>query len=124
MFGRTGEINYSLQKINDASEKVAQYVDLCKKQATRSTAMLLYALVAAAFIIGGTIWWSHHVSSNLADAKAELSSLNTKLAHTPVVLHFEGKDFIRVIPDSETGFTRGDDNRHVSGRYAEVWHYK
>ena len=61
LFSKVGEINHSLQKINEASEKIAQYVDLCRKQATRSTAVLLYALLAAAFIIFGTIGWSHHV---------------------------------------------------------------
>lgn len=120
---KTDEIYSSLQKINEASEKVAQYVDLCKKQATRSTAVLLYAVIAAAFIIGGTIWWSHHVNANLADAKDELSSLNTKLAHTPVIARFQGKDYVRVIPDSETGFVH-DDGSNAPGRYAQVWHYR
>ncbi len=120
---KAGEIYSSLQKINEASEKVAEYVGLCKKQATRSTAVLLYALVTAAFIISGTIWWSHYVNANLADAKAELSSLNTKLSHTPVIAHFQGNDYIRIVPDSETGFTRGDGS-DAPGRYAEVKYAK
>jgi len=73
--------------------------------------------------VAGTLWWSHHIISGLAQDKADLLALDIKLKHTPVIVHFKGKDYVRVVPDSETGFTRGDGSE-VSGRYAEVWHVR
>ena len=69
------------------------------------------------------VWWSHHITGDLAAAKTELPSLNIKLKHTPVIIHFHGKEFVRVLRDSEMSFTRGDGS-DVPGRYSQVWHVR
>jgi len=123
LVGKVEGVDESLKKINAASENVESYMTQCAKQALRTSQLFLGTVIVAALIIGGTLWWSHHINSDLADAKAELASLNTKLKHKPVITHFHGKDYVRVVPDSETSFTRGDDSE-VPGRYAEVWHVR
>lgn len=60
------------------------------------------------------------MKADLAEAQAELASLNTTLKHTPVIVDFRGKDYVRVVPDSETGFTRKD-GTDAPGHYARVW---
>ena len=74
-------------------------------------------------MVAGTLWWSDHITCGLEQDKADLATLDIKLKHAPVIMHFHGKDYVRVVPDSETSFTRGDGSE-VSGRYAEVWHIR
>jgi len=64
-----------------------------------------------------------HITGALAQDKADVAALDTRLKHTPVIVHFKGKDYPRFIPDSETGFTRNDGSK-VPGRYAEVRHLR
>lgn len=69
------------------------------------------------------MWWSHQIISGLAQDKADLAALDIKLKHAPVIVPFKDKDYVRIVPDSETGFTRGDGSE-VPGRYSEVWHVR
>lgn len=75
------------------------------------------------FIVTGTLWWSHHIISGLAQDQANLAALDIKLKHTPVTVHFKGKDYARVIPGSETRFALNDGS-DVPGRCAQVWHVR
>ena len=123
LLGKVGGIDESLAKIKAASDSINKYVTLCDKHAIRTLRLFMFTVIAAVFIVFGTLWWSHHINSDLVDAKAELASLNVKLQHTPQILHFHDKDYVRVVEDSETSFRRHDGSE-VPGRYAEVWHVR
>ena len=85
----------------------------------RAAKLFFGTVIVSAFIVAGTLWWSHHITGDLAAAKTELASLNIKLKHTPVIIHFHGKEFVRVLRDSEMSFTRGDGS-DVPGRYSSA----
>lgn len=121
LLGKVGGIDASLAKMNAASDQVRDYVAQSAQHALRTAKLFLGTVIACALFVVGTLWWSHHIISGLAQDKADLRALDTKLKHTPVIVHFKGKDYVRVVPDAETGFTRGDGGE-VPGRYAEVWH--
>lgn len=123
LLGKVSGIDESLAKMNAASDSIEAYVAQCAKQGWRTTLLFCGAVMASVLIVAGTVWWSHHTRSNLADAKAELARLHTTLKHTPVIGHYHGKDYVRVVPGSETSFTRGD-GHEVPERYAEVWHVR
>lgn len=114
-------VNESLKKINEGSEKISDYMAHCEKHAEHTRSIFMATVLACVIVIAGTFWWSYHINDNLADAKAELERLENKLKHTPDMESFKGKDYVRVVPDSETSFT--DQYRDsIPGRYAEVWH--
>ena len=121
--GHVGGIDESLARMNAASDQVRDYVDYSEKHALRTAKLFLGTVIACALFVAGTLWWSQHIISGLAQDKADLAALDTKLKHTPVIVHFKGKDYVRVVPDSETGFIRGDGSE-VPGRYAQVWHVR
>lgn len=123
LLDQVGGIDESLSKINAASNSVDKYVTLSAKHAARTTQLFLGTLVAVVLIVSGTFWWSHRINSDLTDAKTELARLNVTLQHKPVILHFQGNDYVRVVPDSEMGFTRGN-HGEVPGRYAKMWHIR
>jgi len=102
---------------------VSECLDVCKQHATHAMQVFLGTVMAAVLVVGGLFWWARHVRDDLADARAELSSLTIKLKHKPVIVHFRGKDYVRVVADSETSFTRRDGSE-MGGRYAPVWHVR
>ena len=105
--------------MNASSDSVNKYVNLCARHANHTTQLFLGAVIAAVLIVASTLWWSNHINNNLEDAKSELASLNPKLKHTPVILPFKGKDYVRIVPDSETSFSHQNGD-NVPGRYAEI----
>ena len=116
-------IDASLVKINVVSNQVGDYVAYSEKHALGTAKLFLVTVVACAMIVAVILWWSHHIITGLAQDKVDLAALNVKLKHTPVIVHFKGRDYVRVIPDSDTGFTRGD-GRAIPGHYANVWHVR
>ena len=121
LLGKVGGIGDSLEKINAASDQVRDYVTQSERHALRTTKLFLGTVIVSALIVAGTLWWSHHIITELAQDKADLTSLDTKLKHTPVIVHFPGKDYVRVRENSEISFTHHDGSE-VPGKYAEVWH--
>ena len=120
---QVGGIDDSLARMNAASDQVRDYVAYSEKHALRTAKLFLGTVIACALFVAGTLWWSHHIITGLVQDKADLAALDTKLKHTPVIVHFKGKDYVRIIPESETGFTRNDGS-DVPGRYAQVWHVR
>lgn len=123
LLGKVSGIDESLARMNAASDDVRDYVAKSERHALRTAKLFLGTMVVSLLIVLGTLWWSHHVTSQLAEDRADLKVLDIKLKHKPVIVHFKGKDFVPVVPDSETGFTRGDGSE-VPGRYAEIWHVR
>lgn len=113
----------SLAKINAASDQVRDTMAHSAQHALRTAKLFLGTVIACTCIVAGTLWWSHHIVDGLAEDQADLAALEFKLKHKPVFMHFKDHDFVRVIPGSETGFTRGDDSE-LPGRYAQVWHVR
>jgi len=122
LLDKTSNIDSSLAKITAASDQVRDYVAQSAQHALRTTHLFLGTVIACVLLIVGTFWWTHRIINGVAQDKVDLAALDTKLKHTPVIMHFRGKDYVRVVPDSETGFTRGGDE--VLGRYSEVWHVR
>jgi len=110
---RLSDVGAAAQQLNDA---IAQN----KQSERRAVSLFLRALASVVVTVSSTLWWSHHINGGLAQAKQDLAGLTTTLQHTPKILTIRGQDFVRVVPDSETGFTRGDGS-DVDGRYARVW---
>jgi len=121
LLDKVGGIDKSLRKMNAASDSINESVAQSTEHAKRSTWLFFIAVIAAVLIIASTLWWSHHIKSGLVDARAELASLNTKLKYKPDFIHFHGRDYVRVVPDSKTIFTRKDGSEEP-GTYFRVWH--
>lgn len=121
LLGKVSGMDLTLTKISAASDEVRDYVFYIESHALRTAKLFLGTVMACVVLMSGTLRWSHHLMSGLAQDKADLRALDIKLKHTPVIVHFKNKDYVRVLPHSETGFTRGDGSK-VPGRYAEVWH--
>lgn len=117
------DIDASLTKINTASDQVRNYADYSAKHALRTVKLFLGTVIFCVLFIAGTLWWSNHIMKVIAQDKAYLAELDTKLKHTPVIMPFKGKDYVRVVPNSELSFTRSDGNK-VPGRYSQVWHVR
>ncbi len=123
LLNNVGTINNSLWRMNAASDEVRDYVAKSERHALRTAQLFLGTVMVCALWVSGTLWWSHHVTRRLAEDRAELKVLDITLKHTPVIVHFQGKDFVRVVPSSETRFSRRDGST-VPGRYSEVWHVR
>jgi hypothetical protein len=123
LLNKVGGIDDSLARMNAASDQVRDYVAQSAQHALRTAQLFLGTVIACALVAASTLWWSHHIISGLAQDKADLRALDTKLKHTPVMVHFKGNDYVRVVPDSETRFTR-DNGNEVPGRYSKVWHMR
>ena len=98
LLGKVGGIGDSLRKMNAASDSITQSVIQSTEHAKRSTWTFFIALIVSALLIAGALWWSRHIRNGLIDARAELLSLNVKLKHKPVFIHFHGRDYVRVMP--------------------------
>jgi len=113
----------SITEINATSDSIQKHLTLCRVANMRATYLFRSAALIFVIVIAGTVWWSRHLDTSLADSRAELASIDTKLKHTPVILKYRGKDFVRVTPDTERGFTR-EEGGEAYGRYAQVWHVR
>lgn len=122
LLGNVEEISESLSKINTASDNISEYVTLCEKHARHTTKVFLGAVVAAVLIVAGALFCSYFTYSDLDNAKTELANLNTKLKHTPVIVNYHGKDYVRVVSNTEKQFTKN--GKKMPGRYAKMWHVK
>lgn len=123
LLNNVGNINNSLWRMNAASDEVRDYVAKSERHALRTAKLFLGTVIVCALFVSGTLWWSHHVTSQLAEDQADLKALDIKLKHQPVIVHFQGKDFVRVVPETETSFSRRDGS-DVPGRYSQVWHVR
>jgi len=123
LLGKVGGIDKSLLKINAASEVIGWHVAQCSRYADNAKTFVLALVFTSLVIVVGTLWWAHHIRSDLVEARVELASLNIKLKHKPVIVHVGGKDFVRVVPKTETTLSRGDGSE-VSGRYSQAWHVR
>ena len=122
LLAKVGGIDESLAKMNAASDRVNAYVTHSATHATRTAKLFLGTVMACALIVAGTLWWSHHITSNLANAKAELASLNIKLQHKPIVIHDSGKDYIRIEPNTVVNLT--DNDSQFKGTFAAIKYAK
>jgi hypothetical protein len=123
LLGKVSGIDTSLAKINAASDQIGDYVFHSEKHALGTAKLFLGTVIVCALFVAGTLWWSRHIVNELARAKADLAALDIKLKHKPVLVNFKGTDYVRVVPNSETGFTSVDGS-DVSGQYAKVWHVR
>lgn len=123
LLGKVGDTDESLAKMNAASDSVNNYITFSAKHATNTLRLFMSTIIITMIIVAGTLWRPYHINSSLADAKDKLASLNTKLKHTPVIVHFHHKDYVRAAEDSEISFKRRDGGE-VAGRYSEVWHIR
>mgnify|MGYP006345018333 CR=1 FL=1 len=123
LVGKIGGIDDSIVKINAASDQARDHILQSENHARYTMRLFFVTAIASILILLGTLWWVHHVTSTFAEDKAALAAIEHKLQHTPVIVHFKGKDYVRIVTDSETSFNHADGS-DVSGSYAEVWHMR
>jgi hypothetical protein len=121
LIDKAEQVKECLSKINTASEQVSASVASSEKHAHRTVKLFLSTLVICLLMIASTLWWSRHIQDALEQDKIDLAALDVKLHHTPVIVPFKGKEYVRIVPDSEMTFTHKD-GKAVPGLYAEVWH--
>lgn len=117
-------VNESFKKINEASEKIADYMENCEKHANRTRKVFMTTLGSCVLAIALTLWWSHHVKANLADAEKEVSYLSGLLKQVPVLTKVDGKPYVRIVPGTEIDDLQEQDGSPIEGLYAEEWHKK
>lgn len=114
-------VNESFKKINEASEKISDYMTHCDQHAKVTRNIFISALVGCVLVIATTLWWSHNFKENLAEDIKEFKDLEFILKNQPVLKRVDGKDYVRLAEAKTT--TLYDDNGYpLEGYYAEVWH--
>ncbi len=115
-------VNESLKKINEASEKIADYMTHCDQHAKHTRNIFISALVGSVLVIAATLWWAHNFKSDLAEDRKEFDTLEFILKNQPVLKRIDGIDYVRITEPKtadlyESGYP-------LDGYYAEVWHKK
>lgn len=116
-------VNESLKKINEASEKIADYMTHCDQHAKYTRNIFISALLGSIVVIAATLWWSHNLKSNLADDIKAFKDLEYILKNEPVLKHVDGKDYVR-LAEAKTTIMYDENGDTLDGDYAEVWHKK
>ncbi len=111
-------LDNAMANIHEASLRFGDYVQACGRYRDRTITLFLGTLVLSLLILVGSLGWSYYVNEQLADTKEELASLQVKLKGTPVIKNSEGKDYIRIKPDSEVHLGQG--KKKLPGIYAEI----
>lgn len=115
-------LDEGLAQIKETADQVGHYVAYSQRHALRTARLFLWTLGICLVLLLGVLWFCYNTYHGLAWERAKLAALNIKLKHTPVIVHFKGKEYVRVVPHSETQFTR-DNGTQVPGWYAKMWHY-
>ncbi len=115
-------VNESLKKINEASEKIADYMTHCDQHAKHTRNIFISALVGSVLVIAATLWWAHNFKSDLAEDRKEFDTLEFILKNQPVLKRIDGIDYVRITePKTADLYENG---YPLDGYYAEVWHKK
>ncbi|MBP9726687.1 MAG: hypothetical protein KBD83_04405 [Gammaproteobacteria bacterium] len=120
-------VERSLANINIVSENITGYMAQCEKHADRTRKVFMGMLVACVLIVAGTLWWSHYVRDDLAEAEKQLELLGPILKNSPVLVSVNGHDYVRIVPGTETdelGYYQDKDHEKIEGEYAQVWHVR
>jgi len=124
LLGKVSGIDKSLNQLNAASKSIGDYVAQCARYADNATRFVLSLSLVAVLIVVGTLWWASHVRTGLVQDRADLNRwFNVTLKQKPLFKQVNGKDYVRVVPDSEMKLPLGK-GYTVPGRYAEVWHVR
>lgn len=115
-------VNESLKKINEASEKIADYMTHCDQHARYTRNIFIGALVGSVIVISATLWWAHNFKSDLAEDRKEFDTLEYILKNQPVLKRFDGIDYVRITEPKTADLY--EDGQPLAGYYAEVWHKK
>lgn len=116
-------VDESLKKINEASEKIADYMTHCDQHAKYTRNIFISALLGSVVVIAATLWWSNNLKSNLASDIKAFKDLEYILKNEPILKHVDGKDYVRLAETKTTDLY--DENGDIlDGDYAEVWHKK
>ena len=117
------DVDMSLQKINQASEKIADYMTHCDQHARYTRNVFISALVGSVIVIAATLWWAHNFRNDLAEDRKEFDNLEFILKNQPVLKRVDGKDYVR-LAEAKTTIMYDKNGDPLNGDYAEVWHKK
>jgi hypothetical protein len=110
-----------LQKLNAITYDGA--INLAKHSKRWMVIFFGFAVIIA-MLAGIASWKLHGLLMQLAIGENMLKELDVKLSQTPEIIKYRGRDYIKIIPFSETKFneakTKGKKNKW--GNYAAVWY--
>ena len=115
-----------LQEIQQSSKEIGEYLSFCKNHMKFASKVCLGSIVLSACIWIATYCWYQHVSSQVAEARIELTQTNAKLKNKPLFLASSNSvsgsqsDYVRVVPNTETTMSHTN-GKPYPGVYAEVW---
>lgn len=114
-------IHETFNKINKCSESINRYVIFAKKMANATVQTFMGVMLVIVIALLVVFFWLRHESNKLDDAKAALATISIPLKQKPTILSVKGKEYVRIIPDSDSILSHEGQDR--DGIYAEVWHY-
>jgi predicted DNA repair protein MutK len=109
---------HTLGEVNDIANERMQAL-------ARYTKKIIITFVVALLIIvlvgGWTAMRLKYLNYEIKLAEAKLKLLDLELKVTPVIVKYNGEDYVRVHPNTETRLARGG---KPVGVYAKAWHDK
>ena len=115
-------VDHSLKNIGSCSKIIENKIQSAEKVYTNSIKaikIVLWSLIAILLLLSFVV---DHEVKKFNMPREEFNRINSKLQRTATFGDFNGRQLVRVRPNSEARFT-GDDNQPMPGVYAEVWHY-
>ena len=119
--GRVDQLNKSFSEKTHELERLGEKVHRVLEQSDKREAQLIkffrhWLLVLGIVSLIGILYWVF-LSHQIADRRAQLSSITRELKHTPTIIPKDDDDYIRIIPDSGIKVDKGSP---LDGLYAKV----
>lgn len=105
-----------LKDMNRELEKQRQAISTLKK---KTIVLCMMAIILIGLICCGAYAWLGYLQKQIELASLKLEMLDLKLSSTPVVVKFNGDNYVRIIQDTVTTLGRGE---KPIGVYAKAWH--
>lgn len=124
----------TVESVNATAKQLNEYLHFCATHVKLALFLFFGSLILVVCIWVGTYFWYKHVSSQVAETKAEvaeakleLAQANAKLKNKPLFLPGNSgvggnqSDYVRVVPNSEATMTHKN-GKEYPGVYAKVWY--
>ena len=118
---RVGQLNQSLSERTHELERLGEKVHRVLEQSEEREQQLIkffrrWLLVLGIVSLIGILYWVF-LGHQIADRRAELTSITGELKHTPLVIPKDDDDYIRIVPDSGIKVDKGSP---LDGLYARI----
>jgi hypothetical protein len=71
LYQKIENIGSSLKKIDEASDKISDYMRTCDKHAQYTRNIFMSSLAGSVIVICATLWWANHLKNDLAQDRKE-----------------------------------------------------